>query len=299
MPCRCAVGGRALPREREVTDPRRVVEAVRVEVVRVDVGGGVVLSCRRWTGGRSNPGEQTVPARPQAGGADTGPGPTASAPTRATGATASGPRPPVVLLPGTGLTARDWDDVAGALAQTRTTHAVDLRGHGGSDRPGTYSIALMAADVRGLLDALAAQDRSARVDLVGHSLGGLVACLVAAGRPDRVRRLVLEDVGLLHPRPPAAPSRPEGGLDFDWAVVEQVRPEIDDPDPAWPDVVRAVVAPTLVVGGGPTSSVPQDRVRELAATLRDGTLATLDTGHLVHASDPGRYVALVEAFLDA
>jgi pimeloyl-ACP methyl ester carboxylesterase len=295
MPCRRAVGERALPREGEVTDPRRVVE-----VVRVDVGGGVVLSCRRWTGVRAEPGEQTVPARPQAGGADPEPGPTSSAPTTAAGGgTASGTRPPVVLLPGTGLTARDWDDVAAALAQTRTTHAVDLRGHGGSDRPGTYSIALMAADVRALLDALAAQDRSARVDLVGHSLGGLVACLVAAERPDRVRRLVLEDVGLLHPRPPAAPARPEGELDFDWAVVEQVRPEIDDPDPAWPDVVRAVVAPTLVVGGGPSSSVPQDRVRELAATLRHGTLATLDTGHLVHASDPAGYVALVEAFLDA
>ena len=78
--------------------------------------------------------------------------------------------PPAVLLPGTGLTAGDWEPVAGDLARTRTVHAVDLRGHGASDRPGTYSIELMAGDVVRLLPQLAA-----RVDLVGHSLGGATA----------------------------------------------------------------------------------------------------------------------------
>ena len=47
--------------------------------------------------------------------------------------------PDVVLLAGTGATARDGDVVAPVLAATRRVHAVDLRGHGGSDRPGTYS----------------------------------------------------------------------------------------------------------------------------------------------------------------
>lgn len=133
--------------------------------------------------------------------------------------------PPVVLLPGTGLTARDWDHVAHDLAAHRTTHAVDLRGHGDSDRPGRYSTALMAADVAALLDVL---DEPA-VDLVGHSLGGLVALRVAAERPGRVRRLVLEDVGMPHPRAPSPPSRPPGELAFDWAVVEQVRPRSTTP----------------------------------------------------------------------
>jgi hypothetical protein len=55
---------------------------------------------------------------------------------------------------------------------------------------------------------------------------------VAAERPGLVRRLVLEDVGILQPRPAAMPPRPEGTLPLDWRVVEQVRPEIDDPDAA-------------------------------------------------------------------
>ena len=84
--------------------------------------------------------------------------------------------------------------------------AVDLRGHGASSRPGAYSVALMAADVASLLDAVG----GAAVDLVGHSLGGLVALRVAAGRPDRVRRLVLEDVGMPHARRPE-PTGAAGG----------------------------------------------------------------------------------------
>ncbi|WP_256378081.1 alpha/beta fold hydrolase [Phycicoccus sp. HDW14] len=200
-----------------------------------------------------------------------------------------------MLLPGTGMTARDWDIVAAELAEDRTTHAVDLRGHGGSDHPGRYSIALMAADVVALLDAL----EEPSVDLVGHSLGGLVACRVAAERPDLVRRLVLEDIGVPHRRPPGMPDRPPGGLAFDWAVVEQVRPEIDDPDPGWPDVLRRVVAPTLVIGGGSTSQVPQEHVRELVQTLPDARLVVIEAGHLVHATEPGRFVATVRSFLDA
>lgn len=205
------------------------------------------------------------------------------------------PRPPVVLLPATGETAEDWDVVASLLQPSRSVHAVSLRGHGGSDRPGHYSIQAMADDVAGLLRQL--DDRP--VDLVGHSLGGLVACAVASAHPDDVRRLVLEDVGVPHPRAAAAPPRPPGDLPFDWRVVEQVRPEIDDPDPRWADVVAAIPAPTLVIAGGPSSPVPQEHVAELVGLVRDGRLITLDTGHLVHATQPEAFSSHLMAFLDS
>jgi pimeloyl-ACP methyl ester carboxylesterase len=206
----------------------------------------------------------------------------------------SAARPPVVLLPGTGATADDWDAIAAELSANRLVFAADLRGHGHSDWPGTYSISLMAGDVAGLLPVLPAP----QVDLVGHSLGGLVACRVAAGEPARVRRLVLEEVGVPHPRPATSPDRPAGPLSFDWAVVEQVRPEIDEPDPGWPAVIAAIRQPALVIGGGPSSFVPQQHVAELATTLADGERVTIDAGHRVHATRPAEFLAGLRSFLD-
>jgi pimeloyl-ACP methyl ester carboxylesterase len=204
-------------------------------------------------------------------------------------------RPPAVLLPATGETAEDWDLVASSLSSSRTVYAVNLRGHGPSDWPGEYSIQLLADDVAGLLPQLV--DRP--VDLVGHSLGGLVACKVASASPDLVLRLVLEDVGLLRPRPAALPSRPEGDLAFDWRVVEQVRPEIDEPDPQWVDVMAGISAPTLVIGGGPRSPVPQEYIAELVRVLSEGRLVTIDAGHLIHATKPDDFIHHLLTFLGA
>lgn len=87
----------------------------------------------------------------------------------------------VVLLPATAETAEDWDVVASSLSVARRVFAVNLRGHGPSDWPGTYSIQLLADDVARLLNGGFA---GRPVDLVGHSLGGLVACSVAAACPE-------------------------------------------------------------------------------------------------------------------
>lgn len=201
--------------------------------------------------------------------------------------------PPVVLLHGTGATAGDWDAIAAELCVSRTVFAVDLRGHGQSSWPGTYAISLMARDVTCLLRKLPA----AEVDLVGHSLGGLVACQVAASRQAPVRRLVLEDTGMPHPRPAETPARPAGSLSFDWAAVEQIRPEIDQPDPSWPQVIAAIQVPVLVIGGGTSSFLPQQHVEELARTVAHGTRVTIAAGHLVHATMPSEFLTELTTFL--
>lgn len=201
-------------------------------------------------------------------------------------------RPATVLLPGTGATAADWDVIASDLSRDRDVFALDLRGHGASGRPGVYSVDLMARDVAAVLPGLAPV-----VDIVGHSLGGLVGCHVARRAPT-VRRLVLEDVGVLHPRAPADPARPEGELDFDWAVVEQVRPEIDDPDPGWPALLSRLGVPVLAISGGPSSFVPQQHVEELVALVPQGTGAVIDAGHAIHETRPEEFLEHVRAFLD-
>src|ERR1035438_7493297 len=68
-----------------------------------------------------------------------------------------------------------WAAVAAQFAKRFRVYALDLRGHGDSDWPGIYSFELIRDDVLGVLDQLGLD----RVTLVGHSMGGTVAYLVA------------------------------------------------------------------------------------------------------------------------
>ncbi len=205
----------------------------------------------------------------------------------------SGSGPPLVLLHALGETAADWDVVLPAFEEHFRVYAVDLRGHGASDWPGEYSLELMRDDVLALLDALGLTS----VDLVGHSLGGFVALLVAQHSPGRVSRLVLEDVPAPLPREVVPPVRPEGELAFDWGMVLAVRPQIDDPDPAWLDGLARITASTLVVWGGPESPMPRARIEELVRRVPTAELATVEAGHLVHATKPEEFTAVVLEFL--
>ena len=189
--------------------------------------------------------------------------------------------PPLVLLHGLGEGAADWDGVAPAFARQRRVYAPDLRGHRRSDRPGDYSVELMEADVRGFLDALELD----RVDLIGHSMGGLVGYLLAGDYPERVGRLILEDVAALRPRERGALQRPEGELPYDWEMVLAIRRQIESPDPAWLERLGRITAKTLVIGGGAQSHVPQDWVAELARDIPGAA----DGDHRGRAPDsPGR-----------
>jgi len=98
---------------------------------------------------------------------------------------------PVMLVHGFTADAEEVAGVLGPLAD-HGWHAVapDLRGHGRSHRPtdpDAYSFELMAADVLGLAD-----DRGwDRFALVGHSMGGAVAQVIALDHPERLTGLVL------------------------------------------------------------------------------------------------------------
>lgn len=94
----------------------------------------------------------------------------------------------VVLLHGWSLSGACFDRQLRVLAAAGLRAvAIDLRGHGASDRPlHGYGLQTLAADVAAVLDALDLHD----VTLVGWSIGGLVATRVALDAPDRVGRLV-------------------------------------------------------------------------------------------------------------
>jgi len=109
----------------------------------------------------------------------------------------------VVLVQGLGLSSRFWFDLPERLgADARIAARVvtlDNRGTGRSDKPrGPYRMARLADDVVAVLDAL----RIASADVVGISLGGMIAQHVALRHPDRVSGLVLlaTSPGLPHAR---------------------------------------------------------------------------------------------------
>jgi 3-oxoadipate enol-lactonase len=202
--------------------------------------------------------------------------------------------PPVLLLHALGERSSSWDRVAIELSDTYRVYAPDLRGHGRSDWPGTYSFESMRDDMAGFLDVLAIE----RAAVVGHSMGAGVAGMLAQHQPGRVAALVLEEPPPLPPLPERAmPARPEGRLSFDWAVVRAITAERNRPDAPWWDRLTAITAPTLVIGGGPSSHLPQTQIERLAAQLPGAQHVVIDGGHNVHSSCPRQFIGAVRRFL--
>ena len=102
--------------------------------------------------------------------------------------------PALLCLPGLTRNSRDFERLAPHLATRYRVICPDLRGRGLSDRdpdwrnyhPGVY-----LQDLKGLLEVL----ELPRVGIIGTSLGGLLAMLLAAGAPAAVAGIVLNDIG--------------------------------------------------------------------------------------------------------
>lgn len=97
---------------------------------------------------------------------------------------------PIVLLHGFGTSSFVWRNLAPEIAlANRTAFAIDLFGHGESDRPfdADFGIAAQAELVDRALTAL----RLPKATVIGLDLGGAVALRLAASRPERVDRLLL------------------------------------------------------------------------------------------------------------
>jgi len=203
--------------------------------------------------------------------------------------------PPMLLLHALGEDERDWHTVLPRLAETHRVYALDMRGHGASDFPGRYSFELMRDDVIGFLEAVGVD----HCVLIGHSMGGTVSFLVAEAAPHRLTHLILEDTP--PPKPGASKRarrvRPDLPMPFDFNVVNAIIDQLNDPDPAWWDRTDVIDVPTLVIGGGPDSHVPQHLLTELVDRMPDATIVTIAAGHHVHTGQPEEFLAAVRDFL--
>jgi pimeloyl-ACP methyl ester carboxylesterase len=200
------------------------------------------------------------------------------------------------------------------LAAGRQVIAVEFQGHGHTADTGRpMTIEALAGDVVALLDQLGI----AEADLFGFSLGGLVACAVAVGAPDRVGRLIIASAD-----PHRPPGRESAPIDDDrlptrddyLAMRDAYRAVAPDPGhfdegaartsamvhefPGWTDELRSLRAPTLLIFGDRDFS-PLADVAELFGLLPDAQLAVLPaTTHVGVTQRPAAMLALITPFLD-
>ncbi len=95
--------------------------------------------------------------------------------------------PTVLLIHGSGVSARSWTPQVTRLGEAVPVLAIDLPGHGESDPIPEVSVERYAEAAYRLLDCLEIEP----VAVAGHSLGGAVSMALAARHPERVAGLVL------------------------------------------------------------------------------------------------------------
>jgi pimeloyl-ACP methyl ester carboxylesterase len=235
--------------------------------------------------------------------------------------------PALVFLHYWGGSARTWRHVIEALAPEFRTVAIDQRGWGRSAAPASgYELTDMADDAQAVIETLDLE----RYILVGHSMGGKVAQLLASRRP---RGLI--GLALVAPSPPSPLNLPlevRQGMVHAYesrasiiATVEQVlAPNGLDPADleiviadslagapaakvAWPlaasqeditDAVAGIDVPVIVVSGEHDRVDPPDVLRrELLSRIPQAKLHVLPhVGHLSPFEAPGDVAELVKAF---
>lgn len=233
----------------------------------------------------------------------------------------------LVFLHYWGGSSRTWKHVTAELATSFHTVAIDQRGWGQSDAPASgYALADLAADAEGVIEALTLH----RYILIGHSMGGKVAQLMASRRPAGLTGLAL--VAPSPPTPMALPveAREEMvGAYESRAAVEATIDNVLTAKPlsaedreavvrdslngapaakkAWPrstsqenisDEVGNIDVPTMVITGELDRVDPMDVLRaELLSLVPHAAMHVLpDTGHLSMLESPGELTKLIRSF---
>jgi pimeloyl-ACP methyl ester carboxylesterase len=176
--------------------------------------------------------------------------------------TLGGEGPDTVLIHGFGSDRLSWLGNSPALMDVSKVHALDLPGHGESSADvGDGSIDTLAARVAAALD----HHGIACAHVVGHSLGGAVALVMAERRPDLIASLTL--------------IAPAGlGQHIDPVFLEQL-PKLDDLDQAVTLLRTLVARPPLInklTAQRILTQLAGEGVREALAAVAAGLLAGED-----------------------
>jgi pimeloyl-ACP methyl ester carboxylesterase len=238
-----------------------------------------------------------------------------------------GDRPPLLIAHGLFGSARNWGVISKRLAETRRVVAVDMRNHGDSPWSETHDYPAMAEDISGAIDG--------RWDVLGHSMGGKAAMVLALMHPEKVNRLVVADIAPVpYDHTQAHLVAAMKGLDLsalstrsdadralsatieDAGVRAFLLQSLDLREKRWrlnldalgtempkilsfPDVEGRFDRPTLFLSGANSAYVlpeHRDRIRALFPAARFAKIP--GAGHWLHAEKPREFEAAVATFLD-
>jgi esterase len=240
----------------------------------------------------------------------------------------TGAATPLLIAHGLFGSARNWNVIAKRLSDRGPLVTVDMRNHGDSPRVPSQSYRDMADDLARVIGT------NAPMDVLGHSMGGKAAMVLALSAPERVRRLVVADIA------PVAYSHTQShlihamrGLDMDTitrrseagaALAASVPDEgvrsfllqsLDVATKTWrlnldvleaempgiigfPDVTGPFEGPVLFLTGATSDYVrPEHRTRIKTLFPKARFAKIPNAGHWLHAEQPRAFEAAVRAFL--
>jgi len=241
-----------------------------------------------------------------------------------------GKKPPLMIAHGLFGSARNWGVIARRLSDHRQVIAVDMRNHGASPWMDQHGYEDLAAD---LAEVIAAY--GGRADVLGHSMGGKAAMMLALMRPQYVSRMVVADIApvaythsqlhLIDAMRSVDPRRIEKRSEADaeltglvpeaqvrsfllqsldlagrrWRLNLNVLEAEMDRITGWPEIDRISNVAVLFLTGGESSYVaPESRstIKRLFPAARFARIPGV--GHWLHAEKPREFEAAVRVFLD-
>jgi len=240
---------------------------------------------------------------------------------------------PLVIAHGLFGSGRNWGVIARRLSQTRPVLAVDMRNHGGSPWSDSHTYPDLAIDLAKVIQA-----HGGRAHVLGHSMGGKAAMMLALTRPDLVASLVVADIAPVpygHTQmhnieamrsvdPASVTSRAEAEM--------RLAARIDDPalrafflqsldlraDPprwrlnldalasnmplilSWPEIAAQFQGPSLFLTGARSDYVRPEHRPTITALFPKARFARLpDAGHWLHADNARAFESAVDTWLQA
>ncbi len=242
----------------------------------------------------------------------------------------AGSKPPLLIVHGLYGSGRNWGVIAKRLSTDRMVLAPDMRNHGESFWADTHSYFDLAEDLAEVITAY-----GGCADVVGHSMGGKAAMILALTQPERVRSLLVADIApvaythdqsqFIEAMRSVDLSRVTKRSDATQQLASSVEDKtlqsfftqsLDIKEKRWrlnldvlesemgkiigfPEVQGVFEQLCLFLSGAQSDYVlpaHRERIKTLFPKARFAKIP--DAGHWLHAEQPRAFVASVRAFLD-